>query len=199
MSTRFRPAVIGAGVLVVAGVVAAVALLPDDAVPNPEGASADSSAGIDGDPAPTSPAPGGSGAVPVAPVGDTPAAAGPSGSTLPPTWGTGPTGSVVTDPRTAAPVTVLMTYGEWNPQTGAVEAGAVVQGVLEAEGTCTLLLVGNGQSQEAVVSAEPDVATMSCGGLSVPDVAPGTYEATIAYASDRSEAVSDEFTIEVPR
>lgn len=107
------------------------------------------------------------------------------------------------EPVPAAPgaigVDVLVTYAEWNAADSVVEVGAYVAAV-ENAGTCTLTLTSAGRTATATMSALPDAATMSCGGLVVPraQLAAGTWSAVVGYASATSTGTSPAVEVVVP-
>lgn len=111
---------------------------------------------------------------------------------------------VATDaPRTSSGgggATVVVTYAGWVDETRTVEAGAYVPGVVESGGTCTLRLTGPGGSSTAEVDAEADAGSTSCPTLSVPggDLAPGTYQAVVGYASATTAGTSSPTEVEIP-
>ena len=111
---------------------------------------------------------------------------------------------VATDPAvTVGPTadgSVRLTYAEWDAATTAVVAGAILPGVVESDGTCTLTLTKDGASAEGSVPANPDASSMSCGGLSVAGAAlsSGTWTAVVTYRSSASSGSSEPTQVVVP-
>ena len=102
-------------------------------------------------------------------------------------------------PETGADVTVLITYADWNSSASVVEAAGYA-GVVESGGTCTLTLSGSGGTATTTVPAEADASTTVCGGLQVPrsQLAAGTWQAVLSYASATSTGSSDPVEVTVP-
>ncbi len=94
-------------------------------------------------------------------------------------------------------VSVVVTYAGWDPSRSLVVAGAYVDGVIEAAGTCRLVLSGPDGDIEATGTATPDATTTSCGELAV--AAPsGAFTATVSYSSDTARGESDATAVQVP-
>lgn len=115
------------------------------------------------------------------------------------------------DPGTTAPpaappaqpgpaaVEVVTTYAGWNALSGAVEVGAYAA-TLESPGTCTLVLTGPTGTVERPQQGVADASTVSCGGFAVPraELAAGTWQAHVEYASARSAGSSEIVEVQVP-
>lgn len=97
-------------------------------------------------------------------------------------------------------VRVTRTYAGWDSAEAAVVVGAVVDGVIEADGTCTLTLTMADRVAAATAEGTPDASTTACGGLSVPgdELASGAWDAVVSYASPASAGESQHFEVVVP-
>jgi hypothetical protein len=141
---------------------------------------------------------------PAAPVTDTPATVDPErtgGEPVP----TEPPTDVATDAPVTPDdggdeVTPQLTYYGWNADIGGVEAGGIVQGVVESVGTCTLTLTQDSTEVDVSAEAVDNVTSMSCPAMTVPRnrLEPGTWQATLSYESGTSRGVSDAVEVEVP-
>jgi hypothetical protein len=178
--TRTVRAVLLMGVLVVAAIVAAVVVTRGDAVTGSADAASDSPT-TGGSPTSEEPA-------------DGPATSVPSA---------GPTGPVATDPPaevTGGNVTPVLGYVDYDAAGRRVEASGFIAGVVESGGTCTLTLVKGPTQVTATTHSEADATTSNCGSLTVPrdKLAPGTWQASLSYASAGSKGTSQPVTVEVP-
>lgn len=102
------------------------------------------------------------------------------------------------DPRARADV--VLTYVDWDDATRSVQASGYSV-PLEEGGTCRLTLTGpDGRTVTAESEALPDVASVACGGLSVPgeSLTPGVWRATLAYESSTSVGESDAREVSIP-
>lgn len=193
MTTTTSPAgrrlVLGAAV--VAGVAVlglAVVLLTrpaagDDAEPT-------SAPGADGTPAAPSAAPSPS---------STPTAS-PSPSPSPVTTPSGepdPEQTPAADTRASTSVSVVT--AAFSPERAAIEVSGLAD-VVEAGGTCTLVVSLGSATATATAAAEADATSTSCGTLAVPraDIAPGRWSAVLRYDSATTTGTSAPVTIEVP-
>ncbi|MBO3083828.1 hypothetical protein [Cellulomonas fengjieae] len=133
------------------------------------------------------------------PGGTAPSATAPvaSPSTDPSTAPTvAPTSPPAGPPRTA--VSVTTTYAGWSSADGMVLVGAYVDGVVESEGSCSLVLTGPGTTASVTTPAVPDAGSTSCGELRSPVGGPGTWTATVGYESPTSTGTADAITVVVP-
>ncbi|MBN1093852.1 hypothetical protein JKP75_15610 [Blastococcus sp. TML/M2B] len=99
-----------------------------------------------------------------------------------------------------ADATVQITYYGWNPDSSVVEVGGFVPFLVEEGGTCTLTLTQGGASATASREATPNVTSTACGELVVPgdQLAPGTWDAVLAYESERSAGSTEPVEVQVP-
>ncbi|GAA4745667.1 hypothetical protein GCM10023328_29860 [Modestobacter marinus] len=100
----------------------------------------------------------------------------------------------------ADPATVVVTYSGWVDDTAAVELGAYVAGVVESGGRCTLTLTSGSATATTEVTAEPDASSTSCPTMAVPgaELAPGSWQAVVAYESASASGRSTPVTVAVP-
>ncbi|MCZ2806482.1 hypothetical protein O2W18_15335 [Modestobacter sp. VKM Ac-2983] len=95
-------------------------------------------------------------------------------------------------------VLVVLTYAGQDESTGVVQANGYVRGVIEEGGTCSLTLTRGDTEVIATTNATADATTTSCGLLETsPDLAAGTWEAVLSYASAGAEGTSDELKVTV--
>ena len=112
--------------------------------------------------------------------------------------------NVATDaPVTATPgrnATVVMTYSGWTDATASVEVGALVSGVVESGGTCTLTLTSGVRTATATTRAEPDASSTSCPVLAIrrSELSPGTWSAVVNYKSPSTSGQSKAARVVVP-
>lgn len=104
----------------------------------------------------------------------------------------------VTPPLGVAPV--FVTFAGVEPSVDGVEVSGFVASVVEADGTCSLLLTGEAESVQVSREAVPNASTTSCGALVVPltQLSSGTWSAVLSYSSSTSNGSSDPVSIEVP-
>ncbi|RFU21750.1 hypothetical protein [Geodermatophilus marinus] len=105
--------------------------------------------------------------------------------------------------ETPAPVTggdLVLTYAGWAEVDGTVEAAGYVPGVVEDTGSCVLTLSRDGIAVETSSPASADATSTACSLLAVPgdQLAPGTWDGSVAYSSPTSTAVSEPFEVVVP-
>lgn len=116
---------------------------------------------------------------------------------------TDPPAVVATDPPVAhsgAAVQVVVPSAEWDATSSSVQASAYVSGVVESDGTCTLVLTQGARRATSEIPAVPDATTTSCGVVAVPgdQLAPGTWQAVVTYRSPSSSGTSKPTTVVVP-
>lgn len=112
--------------------------------------------------------------------------------------GTDPVDGATLPPRSGT-VTVTTTFWGWDPAAGAATVGGYAD-TLEPAGTCTLTLTGPAATVTRSAAATPDASTMSCGDLSVAgaELATGTWQAVLSYASPTSTGTAAAVTVDVP-
>jgi len=143
--------------------------------------------------------------VPVASAAPTPAStptASPSASPSPspdPTPSAEPSRGQTAAPDTRASTSVSVVTAAWSPERAAIEVSGLVD-VVEAGGTCTLVVSLGSASATATSAAEPDATSTSCGTLAVAraDLAPGRWSAVLRYDSPTTTGTAAPVTIEVP-
>lgn len=97
-------------------------------------------------------------------------------------------------------VAVDITYLEINPDSGAVDASAVLVGRVEEGGTCVLRLVRGDALVTAESAAAPDAQSTQCGLITIERdrLASGSWLASVQYRSASGEIESAAQEIEVP-
>lgn len=108
--------------------------------------------------------------------------------------------TVSPDAGSVDPATVVVTYSGWVDDSAAVELGAYVAGVVESDGTCSLTLTSGSATVTTQVTAEPDASSTSCPTMAVPgaDLAPGNWQAVVAYESAGASGRAAPVTVAVP-
>ncbi|SDO14678.1 hypothetical protein SAMN05660199_01356 [Klenkia soli] len=97
-------------------------------------------------------------------------------------------------------VQVVLTYAQFQSDTGTVQANGFVSGVIQDGGTCTLTLRREGQDDVVVTTvASADATTTSCGLLETgTGLASGTWDVELAYSSDTASGSSAVDEVVVP-
>lgn len=107
-------------------------------------------------------------------------------------------GSTTEDPGPAG-LEVVLTYAQYQSDTGTVQANGFVSGVIEDGGSCTLTLQRDGAEVVVTTVASADATTTSCGLLeTAPDVAAGTWDVQLTYASASGSGSSAAGEVVVP-
>jgi hypothetical protein len=109
---------------------------------------------------------------------------------------------VATDAATPTATDVWITYAVADEAAGGVTVGAVIAGVVENGGECTLTLQQGDRTASTSTEGLADATTTTCGQLLVPfiDLGPGAWTATVDYVSAAGEPVGTaDTTVEVPR
>ncbi|MDP5182820.1 hypothetical protein QOZ88_09220 [Blastococcus sp. BMG 814] len=100
------------------------------------------------------------------------------------------------------PVEVLVrqTYSGWDADSSAIVVGAVVAGVIESGGTCTLTVAQGLTEHTASSKGSADASTTTCGRMSVPggDLDAGEWTAMVSYESPAANGESQWFSVVVP-
>ncbi len=110
----------------------------------------------------------------------------------------GPPSDPAGDP-TSSGLQVVLTFAQWDPGTGTVQANGFVSGTIQDGGTCTLTL--RRDSVEVAVSTDgvADATTTSCGLLETSEeLASGTWEAELAYTTGATTVRSETTEVVVP-
>jgi hypothetical protein len=172
--------------VVAAGAYAAISMNPDDRQVGP---SADAGATAPGTTSGTTAA--SSAAVPSAATTSPRTPDATAVTTGPPTGGS---------PAGGKNVPVALTYVDWDPTAGRVEASGFVPEVVEVGGRCTLSLTKGNLHVDATSTAEPDATSTSCGLLAITGdkVEAGTWTATVGYRSTKSQGTSAPMSVAVP-
>lgn len=97
-----------------------------------------------------------------------------------------------------APVDVVVSWSGWDAAQGRAAVGAYVPSVVEDGGTCRLTLTKGTEVVTGEQAAAADADSTSCGELSVPVGAGGTWTATVTYTSKQSSGSSAPVEIEAP-
>lgn len=108
---------------------------------------------------------------------------------------------VATDTFEVNTADVRITYALADQTAGGVTVGALVAGVIEDGGECTLTLQQGDRSASTSREGLADASTTACGQLLVPftDLGPGPWTATVSYTSPTGEPVgAADTTVEVP-
>ena len=116
---------------------------------------------------------------------------------------TDPPRDVATDaPYTPEPgrADVVVSYAGWDAGSSSVEVDGFVTSSIEDGGTCTVTLTRGADTRTASAPAFADASTTICPPLFVPgsELAPGRWEALLAYASASSAGTSAPVQVEVP-
>jgi hypothetical protein len=101
---------------------------------------------------------------------------------------------------TARPVSVVLSYADWDATGQQVEASGFVAEQVENDGTCTLTLTRGSVTLATNNPGQADATTTNCGLLTVPvaQLSAGTWEATLSYQSSGSRGTSQPMTVTVP-
>lgn len=124
-----------------------------------------------------------------------------SGSSAPSSATASATASASVPASPSAPTSALaveITWLEWDATAAVARGSAVVQGVVEAGGTCTITAEGPGQAATVESPAEPDAASTICGGWELTGLESGTWDVVVHYASSTSTGVSPATELVVP-
>ncbi|MCG2803511.1 MAG: hypothetical protein L6311_15640 [Cellulomonas sp.] len=122
------------------------------------------------------------------------------------TDGASPAGPTSTSPTSTGPTAVsvaaavTITSADWNPTASALEVSAYVD-VLQADGTCTLVVTGpGGVTQRISTPAQPDASTTSCGLMSVSRdrLASGSWSGAVEYSAPQTSGQATFGPIGVP-
>ncbi|GAA4322469.1 hypothetical protein [Klenkia terrae] len=104
-----------------------------------------------------------------------------------------------TDPAPTAGLDVVLTYAQYQSDTGTVQANGFVSGVIEDGGTCTLTLRRDGAEVDVRTLGSADATTTSCGLLETgTDLTPGTWDAQLTYSSATGDGSSATGEVVVP-
>ncbi|MGY2067549.1 hypothetical protein [Blastococcus sp. SYSU DS0619] len=97
-------------------------------------------------------------------------------------------------------VLVRQTYSGWDPDSSSVVVGAVVAGIIESGGTCTLTVAQGLTELTASSKGVADASTTTCGRMSVPgeDMDAGEWTALVSYESPAADGESQTFSVVVP-
>lgn len=103
-----------------------------------------------------------------------------------------------TSPAPTSALAVEITWLEWDATAAVARGSAVVQGVVEMGGTCTVTAEGPGEAVTVEAPAEPDAASTICGGWELAGLTSGTWDVVVHYASTTSDGDSSAQVLEVP-
>lgn len=169
--------------LVVAAVTALSSCSAEGTAP---GAATSSPSGEVLDPTVSSPVP----SEPVA--SDTPAPTAAPVATSTPSAGT-PTSA--TDSRKA--VVPFITTADWDPAAAALDVSAIVPGVVESGGTCTVTLTSGSTVRTATSDGVAASSYTGCEAVAVKDLAAGSWQVRVRYSSSKSAGASALRTVQV--
>lgn len=93
----------------------------------------------------------------------------------------------------------ITVYGQPEGRGTDFTLNGFVPGIIETDGKCTLTLSKNGQTVTTTKEALRNAQNTSCGQMVISYVklTPGTWEATLSYASSTSEGSSGPVIVEV--
>ena len=192
------------GVVVVGGIVTAVAVAASDGGPDAQPsvsptASADATPSTTPSPTvepsaePSDPADDGSAAPAPSPSPTSAAPVGPGQQTTqvpaPPAAGTTPVS-----------VTPFVTFDQWSAADGTLTVGATVPEVVEQGGVCTLTATMGTASVSGSFTALPSASSTDCGSmaLSSPSFTAGTWTVSVAYASPTAAGTLSDYEVTIP-
>lgn len=112
------------------------------------------------------------------------------------------TDSVQTDAPVTSPA-VTVSFAEYAPGAESIEAGALVEGLVEDGGTCVLTAAHEGgeQIQGPGNAGEPGPSTTDCGLLTVPlprTESGATWLVTVTYSSPTTQLSSQPVEVTLP-
>jgi hypothetical protein len=99
---------------------------------------------------------------------------------------TAPTSS--TDARTA--VVPFITTADWDASAKALDVSAIVPGVVEGGGTCTVTLTSGSTTRTATSSGVAAASYTGCEAVAVKDLAAGTWQVQVRYSSAKAAGTS---------
>lgn len=194
------------GVVVVGGIVAAVAVGASDDEPDASPSlSPTASASASSTPTPTASA--SPTAEPVDPGDDDSAGAEPGPGASPtaavPIGPGQPTTEAPAAPApgtTTASVTPFVAFDQWTAESSTLTIGATVPEIVEQGGVCTLTAVRGAESVSGSFTALPSASSTDCGSmaLSSPSFTAGTWTVSVAYASPTAAGTLSDYEVTIP-
>jgi hypothetical protein len=118
---------------------------------------------------------------------DAPAAAATPVATSDPT--------ATTDSRTA--VVPYITTADWDSSAQAVDVAAIVPGVVESGGTCTVTLTEGSTVRTLTTDGVAASSYTGCEAVVVKDLAAGSWQVRVRYSSSKSAGASAVRTVQV--
>lgn len=106
------------------------------------------------------------------------------------------TGSPGTDRRIA--VVPFITTADWDASAGALNVSAIVPGVVESGGTCTVTLTSGSTVRTATSGGVGASSYTGCAAVAVQGLAAGTWQVRVRYTSAKSAGTSAVRTVQVP-
>ncbi|TWX40273.1 hypothetical protein ES689_02055 [Frigoribacterium sp. ACAM 257] len=190
------------GVVVVGGIVAAVAVAASDGGPDaPPSVSPTTSATptASSTPAATPSASAEPGTDPSEPD------SGPSAEPTP-AVPVGPGQQTTEVPAAPAPgttpvsVTPFVTFDQWTAESSTLTVGATVPEVVEQGGVCTLTATRGAATVSGSFTALPSASSTDCGSmaLSSPSFSAGTWTVSVAYASPTAAGTLSDYEVTIP-
>jgi hypothetical protein len=93
-----------------------------------------------------------------------------------------------TDARTA--VVPFITTADWDASAKALDVSAIVPGVVEGGGTCTVTLTSGSTTRTATSSGVAAASYTGCEAVAVKDLAAGTWQVQVRYSSAKAVGTS---------
>jgi hypothetical protein len=141
-------------------------------------------------------APGDEGASTVSPAASSPATVAPTPTetvasdtpapVVTPVATSAPTAS--SDARTA--VVPFITTADWDASAAALDVSAIVPGVVEGGGTCTVTLTNGSTTRTATTGGVAAASYTGCEAVAVKDLAAGTWQVQVRYSSAKAVGTS---------
>ena len=92
------------------------------------------------------------------------------------------------DARTA--VVPFITTADWDASAKALDVSAIVPGVVEGGGTCTVTLTSGSTTRTATSSGVAAASYTGCEAVAVQDLAAGTWQVQVRYSSAKAVGTS---------
>ena len=92
------------------------------------------------------------------------------------------------DARTA--VVPFITTADWDASAKALDVSAIVPGVVEGGGTCTITLTSGAATRTATSSGVAAASYTGCEAVAVKDLAAGTWQVQVRYSSAKAVGTS---------
>ena len=106
-----------------------------------------------------------------------------------------PTPTAAADGRTA--VTPFITTADWDASASALDVSAIITGVVEGDGTCTVTVASDSTSKTATAPGVAAGSYTGCQAVAVTGLTPGAWTVTVKYSSAKSVGTSAAKTAQV--